>query len=160
MTNKIKKVFELTETGVEKLKTELEYLKNTKRNENLEILKSSREYGDLRENAEYSSARDEQASIENRILKIQNILKNVKIIKNSDENKTVDIGKKVSLRFLNKMEDKILYLVGFLEADPFTNKISIDSPLGQSIRGANKGDIVLVRTETGKNFKVEILKIE
>ncbi|KAB8121889.1 MAG: transcription elongation factor [Candidatus Phytoplasma cynodontis] len=154
------KLFELTESGVEKLKKELDHLKNTKRNENLELLKSSREYGDLRENAEYSSARDEQALIENRILKIQNILKNVKIIKNSDEKKTVDIGKKVLLQFLDSMEEKFFYLVGFLETDPSVNKISIDSPLGQSIRGYNKGDIVLVRTETGKNFKVKILKIE
>ncbi|WBL31395.1 transcription elongation factor GreA [Candidatus Phytoplasma sacchari] len=154
------KLFELTEFGVENLKKELNHLKNTKRDQNLELLKSSREYGDLRENAEYSSARDEQVLIENRILEIQNILKNVKIIKKSDENKSVDIGKKVYLEFLDSMEKKSLYLVGFLEADPFVNKISIDSPLGQSIRGYNKDDIVSVRTETGRNFKVKILKIE
>ncbi|KXT29320.1 transcription elongation factor greA [Candidatus Phytoplasma oryzae] len=155
-----KKFFELTESGLQKLKKELDDLKNIKRVENLEVLKRSREYGDLSENAEYSSARDEQFLIETRIAKIQNILKNVKIIKNLNENKNVNIGKKVSLRFLNNMEEKVLYLVGFLEADPFVNKISIDSPLGQSILGHNKGDIISVKTETGKTFKVEILKIE
>ncbi|PQP79964.1 transcription elongation factor GreA [Candidatus Phytoplasma phoenicium] len=156
-----KKVFELTQTGVDKLKQELEYLKNVRRKENLVALKEAREQGDLSENADYSAARDEQAHIEARILEIQNILKNVKIIYTSSENKKIYIGKTVYLKFLNISEpNQLVNLVGALEADPFENKISIDSPLGQSLKGCEVGDQVLVKTEKGKNFKVEILKIE
>jgi transcription elongation factor GreA len=155
-----KQFFELTESGIEKLKKELDYLKNIKRNENLEALKESRAHGDLSENADYSSARDEQVLIETRILKIKNILKNVRIIKTSKKNQTINIGNQVHLKFLDTMEEKTLYLVGFLEADPFVNKISVDSPLGKNIKGHSKNDIVTVITETGKKFQVQILKIE
>ncbi|MDV3198170.1 MAG: transcription elongation factor GreA [Vigna little leaf phytoplasma] len=156
----MKKIFELTQSGVDKLKDELYYLKNIRRKDNLEALKEAREQGDLSENADYSAARDEQAQIELRILEIQNILKNVKIINTSNQNKEIYIGKTIHLRFLNSDKTELIFLVGALEVDPFVNKISIESPLGQSLKGRKVGDQVLVKTETGKNFKVEILKVE
>ncbi|MDV3167031.1 MAG: transcription elongation factor GreA [Vigna little leaf phytoplasma] len=156
----MKKFFELTQSGVDKLKDELYYLKNIRRKDNLEALKEAREQGDLSENADYSAARDEQAQIELRILEIQNILKNVKIINTSNQNKEIYIGKTIHLRFLNSNKTELIFLVGALEVDPFVNKISIESPLGQSLKGRKVGDQVLVKTETGKNFKVEILKVE
>ncbi|WEK82229.1 MAG: transcription elongation factor GreA [Candidatus Phytoplasma pruni] len=155
-----KKSYTLTQSGVDKLNEELNHLKNVKRNENLLALKEAREQGDLSENADYSAARNEQAVIETRILEIQNILKNVNIISASVKNKDINIGNKVHLRFLDTMEEKNLHLVGILEADPFVDKISIESPIGQSIQGCKIGDKVVVKTETGKNFTVEILKIE
>jgi transcription elongation factor GreA len=155
-----KKSYTLTQSGVDKLNEELNHLKNVKRNENLLALKEAREQGDLSENADYSTARDEQAAIETRILEIQNILKNVNIISIPVKNKEINIGNKVFLRFLDTMEEKKLHLVGVLEADPFMNKISIESPIGQSIQGCKIGDQVVVKTETSKIFTVEIIKIE
>ncbi|TVY12198.1 transcription elongation factor GreA [Candidatus Phytoplasma pini] len=154
-----KKNYELTQSGIDKLKSELDYLTNVKRNENLEALREAREQGDLSENADYNAARDEQANIESRILEIKNILKNAIIIKNNNTNKKINIGKTVHLKFQNNSEEKTLQLVGSLEADPFADKISIESPLGQSIKNYQEGDTVSVKSETGKTFKVEILKV-
>ncbi|MFR0368010.1 transcription elongation factor GreA [Candidatus Phytoplasma palmae] len=154
------KMYYLTQAGIDKLKEELEYLKNVKRNENLESIREAREQGDLSENADYSAARNEQAIIESRILEIQNILKNAIIISTSSKNKEINLGKTVHLRFNHNMEEKILQLVGILEVDPFLNKISIESPLGQAIKGHNEGDEIMFKTETGKKIKVKILKVE
>lgn len=154
-----KKIYELTKSGIIKLKEELSYLKEVKRNENLEALKEAREQGDLSENADYDAARNEQALIESRILEIQNILKNVKIIKIS-KNKEVNIGKTVKLNFLDQNVIKTFHLVGILETDPFLSKISTDCPLGKSIRGHEVGDKIMFTSETGKKFNVEILGVE
>ncbi|MFP7699603.1 MAG: transcription elongation factor GreA [Candidatus Phytoplasma pyri] len=154
-----KKIYELTKSGALKLKEKLKYLKETKRIEILKALKEAREQGDLSENADYDAVRNEQALIENNILEIQNILKNVKIIK-SLKNKEVNIGKVVKLNFLENNIKKKFYLVGILETDPSLNKISIDCPLGKGIRGHQVGDKIMIQSETGKNFQVEILKIE
>ncbi|MBP3059180.1 transcription elongation factor GreA [Texas Phoenix palm phytoplasma] len=154
------KMYYLTQSGIDKLKEELEYLKNVKRNENLESIREAREQGDLSENADYSAARNEQAIIESRILEIQNILKNAIIINTSSKNKEINLGKTVHLRFNHNMEEKSLQLVGILEVDPSLNKISIESPLGQAIKGYREGDEVLFKTETGKKIQVTILKVE
>ncbi|MEZ0180099.1 transcription elongation factor GreA ['Camptotheca acuminata' phytoplasma] len=156
----MKKNYELTQSGLDKLKEELDYLKNVKRNENLAAIKEAREQGDLSENADYSAARDEQVFIESRITEIKNILKNVQIIKTSDNNKEINIGKKVLIQFLDNMKEEYIQLVGVLEVNPFDNKISIESPIGQSLQGYKEGEQVLVKTETGKSFKVNILKVE
>ncbi|CCV64275.1 Transcription elongation factor GreA [Alteracholeplasma palmae J233] len=154
----VKKVYELTQAGVDKLKEELIELKDVKRKENLEALKEAREQGDLSENADYDAARNEQARIESRILEIDTILKNLKIIKTSDD-ASVNIGKVVKLKFVEKNQIKEFHLVGTIETDPITGKISIESPLGKSIKGHEKGETVLVKSETGRNFHVEILEV-
>ncbi|WP_334330970.1 transcription elongation factor GreA [Candidatus Phytoplasma prunorum] len=154
-----KKIYELTQSGALKLKEKLKYLKEIKRIENLKALKEAREQGDLSENADYDAARNEQALIENNILEIQTILKNVKIIK-SLKNKEVNIGKIVELNFLENNIKKSFHLVGILETDPSLNKISIDCPLGKGIRGHQVGEKITIQSETGKNFQVEILKVE
>ncbi|MDV3205302.1 MAG: transcription elongation factor GreA [Weeping tea tree witches'-broom phytoplasma] len=155
-----KKNYKLTQSGMDKLTKELDYLTNVKRNENLESLKEAREQGDLSENADYSAARSEQIVIETRILEIKNILKNVQIINHSSENQEINIGNIVHLQFLDNMKERTLHLVGVFETDPFANKISIESPIGQGIQGHKIGDIVSIKTETNRNFKVKILKIE
>ncbi|CAP18433.1 Transcription elongation factor [Candidatus Phytoplasma mali] len=154
-----KNIYELTKSGVLELKEQLHHLTEIRRIENLKILKEAREQGDLSENADYDAARNEQALIENEILKIKNILKKIKIIK-SLKNKEVNIGKLVELNFLEKNIKKSFYLVGILETDPSLNKISIDCPLGKGIRGHQVGDKITIQSETGKNFQVEILKVE
>lgn len=154
-----KKLYELTQAGVDNLKAELTDLKDVKRQENLEALKEARAQGDLSENADYDAARNEQARIEARILEIETILKNVKIIKSTDDSSAVNIGKIVELRFIEKNKIEKYHLVGTIEADPRDNKISIESPLGKSIKGKEAGDVVTVKSETGRSFNVEIVSI-
>ena len=154
----VKQTFQLTQEGVDKLKTELTYLKDVKRGENLESLKEARAQGDLSENADYDAARNEQARIEARIAEIENVMKNVKIIKTTSED-IVNIGKTVKVRFLETKEVKEFYLVGSIEADPKTRKISVESPIGKAMINHAEGDTVEVKTETGRIFSIEIVEI-
>ena len=155
----VKQMFQLTQEGVDNLKTELTLLKDVKRGENLEALKEARAQGDLSENADYDAARNEQARIEARIAEIENILKNVKIIKTTSED-IVNIGKTVSVRFLKNNEVKEFYLVGSIEADPKARKISVESPIGKAMLNKQEGDVVEVKTETGNIFQIEIVEIK
>jgi len=154
----VKQTFQLTQEGVDNLKQELSYLKDVKRGENLEALKEARAQGDLSENADYDAARNEQARIEARIAEIENIIKNVKIIKTTSED-IVNIGKTVKVKFLATDEIKEFYLVGSIEADPKLRKISIESPIGRAMLNKNEGDVVEVKTETGRIFSIEIMEI-
>jgi transcription elongation factor GreA len=154
----VKQTFQLTQEGVDNLKQELSYLKDVKRGENLEALKEARAQGDLSENADYDAARNEQARIEARIAEIENIIKNVKIIKTTSED-IVNIGKTVKVKFLASNEIKEFYLVGSIEADPKLRKISIESPIGRAMLNKNEGDVVEVKTETGRIFSIEIMEI-
>lgn len=154
----IKQVYELTQEGVDTIKEELNELKHVRRLENLEAIKEARAQGDLSENADYDAARNEQARIESRISEIETILKNVKIIKTSADD-VVNIGKQVSLLFLEKNETRIYKLVGTIEANPRDGKISITSPIGRALRGHQKDDVVSVKSETGRLFQIKILDI-
>jgi transcription elongation factor GreA len=144
----VKQMFQLTQEGVDNLKQELTHLKDVKRGENLEALKEARAQGDLSENADYDAARNEQARIEARISEIENILKNVKI------------GKTVLVKFLASGETKEFYLVGTIEADPRLRKISVESPIGKAMLNKQEGDVVDVKTETGRIFQIEIVDIK
>jgi transcription elongation factor GreA len=155
----VKQMFQLTQEGVDNLKTELAYLKDVKREENLEALKEARAQGDLSENADYDAARNEQARIEARIAEIENIIKNVKIIKANQED-IVNIGKTVNVRFIESGDIKEFYLVGSIEADPRARKISIESPIGKAMLNHQEGDLVEVKTETGRIFQIEIVDIK
>ncbi len=154
----VKQTFQLTQEGVDNLKQELIILKDVKRGENLEALKEARAQGDLSENADYDAARNEQARIEARISEIENIMKNVKIIKTTSED-IVNIGKTVRVRFLESKEIKEFYLVGSIEADPKTRKISVESPIGKAMINHAEGDTIEVKTETGRIFSIEIVEI-
>ncbi len=153
-----KQSYQLTQEGIDKLKTELAYLKDVKRGENLEALKEARAQGDLSENADYDAARNEQARIEARIAEIENIIKNVKVIKTSNDD-NVNIGKTVKVRFVDNKNEKVFYLVGSIEADPRANKISTESPLGKAMLNHAEGDMVEAKTETGRLIQIEILEI-
>lgn len=158
----IKQTFQLTQEGVDNLKVELTYLKDVKRIENLEALKEARAQGDLSENADYDAARNEQARIEARILEIENIIKNAKIIKTTDE-AIVNIGKTIKVRFIKngKAEEqvRVFHMISSLEADPKVGKISIESPIGKAIKNHQKGDKVKIVSETGQEFFIEIVDI-
>lgn len=155
----VKKVYELTQAGLDQLKDELKELVEVKRKENLEAIKEARAQGDLSENADYDAARNEQARIEARIAEIKEIIKNVKIIKTNNDSSVVNIGKEVVLYFVDKDKEATYQLVGTIEANPKNGKISIDSPLGKAIRNKEEGDTVTVKSETGKSFNVVIKKV-
>ena len=138
----------LTSEGQQKLKDELDYLKKTKRSEIAIRIKEAKELGDLSENAEYADAREEQSFVEGRILELEEILKNARVIdpKNSAPG-TVDIGDTIVIK---RNEKKFEYtIVGSNEASPSEGRISNESPLGKSFLGKKKGDKVEVKAPKG-----------
>ena len=150
--------YKLTKQGVQNLKDELERLKDVDRKRNLEALKEARAQGDLSENADYDAARDEQARIEARVKEIEGVLKNYEIIKEDTSNK-VNIGKTIVIKIDNYDEMKYT-IVGSLEADPLKGKISNESAIGKGIIGSKKGQVLTIKTETGKEVQVKIISVK
>ena len=149
----------LTDEGLKKLEDELEYLKTQKRKEVAEKIKHARGFGDLSENSEYDEAKDEQAKVELRIVELEKMLKNAKIIDESEINlDVVSVGTKLKI-FDHEYEEELEYsIVGSTEADPAKGKISDESPIGRALLGKKTGDIVDVETPGGV-IKIEILSI-
>lgn len=141
-------VFELTRNGEQKLKDELERLKTVDRIQIREAIKDAREQGDLSENADYSSAREQQASIEARIIEIENILKHAKIL---------DVTR-VTVKYLDKNKTLTYEIVGTIEADPFAGKISNDSPLGKAVASHKVNDVFYITTESGKELRLQLIE--
>ena len=132
----IKKSLSLTSEGKKELEKELAELKK-QRPEITERIAIARGFGDLKENEEYSSARNEQKMAENRILEIEDILKNAKLIRGGSKTK-VALGSKVKLDMGGK---KVEYtIVGTVEADPLSGKVSDESPIGKELMGKKAGD--------------------
>jgi len=140
----------LTQEGLKKLEEELENLKSVKRREVAERIKIAIGYGDISENSEYEDAKNEQAFIEGRIITLEKMLRNARIINNDEvDTDTVSIGSTVVLEDL-EFGDKVEYtIVGTAESDPFKNKISNESPVGKAILGQKKGSIVDVQVPAG-----------
>lgn len=153
------KDFFLTSEGYLELETELNYLKTDKRNEVLNSLKEARALGDLSENAEYDSAREEQAKLEARIKEVEYILEHATIIDDAQTEKDkVTIGSTVSLQYDGDDEVEEYRIVGSQEADPFNNKISNESPIAMAILGKKVGDMAEVDSPNG-TYKVKIVKV-
>ena len=150
--------YQLTQAGLDALTEELDQLKTVERDQNLEALKEARAQGDLSENADYDAAREEQARIEGRIKEIENILKNYTLIKSTKRGKAIHIGRKVSLK-LDDQAPVDYTIVGSLEANPFQNMISNESPIGRAIIGAKEGDSKVVKTHSNKEVHVTIEKV-
>ena len=149
----------LTENGLAELQAELENLKTVKRPENIEALKDARALGDLSENAEYDSARNEQAIIESRITELEKILETAEVINDSEINTdSVSIGTAVKLEFIDDEETDTYYIVGRTEADPFENKISNESPIAQAILGKKAGEVATVKCDS-YDYQVKIVEI-
>ena len=151
-----KKIY-LTEEGLNELKKELDYLKLEKRPEVINALKDARALGDLSENAEYDAARSEQASTEARIKELEKMLENVEIISDVKTD-AVALGTKVKLEYVGDDETDEFSIVGSKEADPFSNKISNESPIAQAILGHKVGDIVNVISPNGE-YQVKVIEI-
>lgn len=140
----------LTPDGLKRLEDELEFLKSVKRREVAERIKVAIGYGDISENSEYEDAKNEQAFIEGRVLTLEKMLRNARII-NSDEIVTdvVSIGVTVSVEDLEYGDTMEYTIVGTAESDPLNNKISNESPVGKAIIGKKIGTIVDVNTPAG-----------
>lgn len=148
----------LTKEGLQKLKEELELLKNVRRKEVAARLKEAISYGDLSENSEYEEAKNEQAFIEGRIIQLENQIKHAKIIKGA-HTKSIQIGSVVKLKKAGSSTTEEYTIVGTTEADPFENKISNESPIGEAIMDKVKGDKVNVDTPSGK-VKIEVMGLK
>jgi|SRR3990167_6785604 len=140
------KQFYLTKKGIEELKVELDELLK-RRAPIAERIKTAREFGDLSENAEYSSARQEQERVESRIAEIEHILQNVEIIKKPRGDNKVQLGSTVKLKGQGGSA-KEFQVVGTVEADPLNGKISDESPIGKALLGKIVGDKVQINTST------------
>ena len=140
----------LTQDGLKKLEEELEYLKSVKRREVAERIKIAIGYGDISENSEYEDAKNEQAFVEGRVITLEKMLRNARIINNDEvDTETVGIGSTVLLEDI-EFKDTVEYtIVGTAESDPLHNKISNESPVGRAILGKKKGSIVDVSVPAG-----------
>lgn len=156
----IEKSYYMTVEGKEKLEKELTFLKTDRRQEVVERIKIARDFGDLSENSEYDSAKEEQAFVEQRITQLEKMVRNAVIIENTDTNSgIVSLGKSVTFQELPDGEEEKYTIVGSAEADPFEGKISNDSPIAQSLIGKEVGEEVTVNTPGG-DIQVRITKVE
>lgn len=149
----------LTDEGLKKLENELENLKTVKRKEIAEKIKVALSFGDLSENSEYDEAKNEQAFIEARIAEVEAMLKNVKVLDESElSTEHVAVGSKVALKDM-EFDEKVEYqIVGSTEADPNAGRISDESPIGMALLGHQVGDIVEVEVPDGA-ISFEVLGI-
>jgi transcription elongation factor GreA len=140
----------LTEKGLQELERELEHLKTEGRKDIAEKIKVALSFGDLSENSEYDEAKSEQGKLEARIVEIEYMLKNVKIIdeENIDTGK-VFVGSKVTIKDLETKESLTYQIVGFAQADPDNGRISDESPVGRALLGKKKGETVNVEVPVG-----------
>lgn len=150
----------LTSEGYEKIKKELEELKGPRRRELAERLKVAISYGDLRENSEYHSAKDEQAFVETRILTLERLLRTARVVDaGSVQGNGVGIGSVVVLKDIEFAETIEYQIVGPAEANVADNKISYESPLGRELIGKRVGDKIHVNAPAGV-IEYELLEIK
>ncbi|CAJ0994715.1 Transcription elongation factor GreA [Sodalis praecaptivus] len=151
----------MTQRGAEKLREELENLKSVRRPEIIRSIAEAREHGDLKENAEYHAAREQQGFCEGRIQEIEAKLSNAQVIdvtKLAPSGRVI-FGATVSVENLDSEEKQTYRIVGDDEADFKQNLISINSPIARGLVGKEEGDIVVIKTPGGE-VEYEILKVE
>lgn len=149
----------LTPEGAEELRRELDELVNVKRVELARKLKAAVAEGDLKENADYHDAKEQQAFLEGRIQYLENILRSSKIIENTGKTDEVRLGSVVAIVEEGSHEEEAYSIVGAAEANPREGKISHESPIGSALLGHRKGDKVRVKTPGGEViFKIKSIK--
>ncbi|WP_288530153.1 transcription elongation factor GreA [uncultured Secundilactobacillus sp.] len=154
------KTFPMTAEGKTKLEAELEDLKLNKRPQVVERIQIARSYGDLSENSEYESAKDEQSMLESRIKTIEHMIQYAEVIDSGQTDKDeVTVGKKVTFKELPDEEPEEYTIVGSAEADPISGKISNDSPIAQALLGHRVNDEVVIQIPAGE-MTVKILTVE
>jgi transcription elongation factor GreA len=158
MQNNTKKVL-LTKEGLEELQQELDTLKKAKRPASVARVARARDFGDLAENAEYAAAREELAFIDGRIQELEEILKNVELMRikhTPGRDGIVELGSTVLVETNGGVDE--FTIVGSLEADPNRGKISNESPVGKALLGAKVGDIVEIASTVKTVYKVKEIK--
>ena len=154
------KTFPMTLEGKKKLEDELEEYRLKRRPEVIKRIKIARSYGDLSENSEYESAKDEQAMVESRIAQIENMLQYAEIIDNEDVDKDeVSMGRTITIQELPDEEPEEYQIVGESESDPFNGKISNESPMAKGLLGHEVGEVVEVEVPNG-TIKLKIVKVD
>jgi transcription elongation factor GreA len=149
----------LTAEGAERLRNELEYLKGPARDQLAQKLRAAIQLGDLSENADYISAKEEQAFLEGRIQELSQILNNVQIIEEKKNDRGVaDIGSHVTIQE-DEFDPETYHIVGPKEADPRNARISHESPIGRALIGHRVGETVAAETPNG-TLRFKIIKIE
>ncbi|MBR6789321.1 MAG: transcription elongation factor GreA [Oscillospiraceae bacterium] len=145
-----KKEIILTSEGLKKLEQELEDLKIIKRKEISDQLKVAISFGDLSENSEYDEAKNAQAMNEAKILELEAMLKNARV---------VDAALQVRVRDVEFDEEEVFFIVGSTEVDPVAGKISDESPIGKALTGAKVGDMVEIALPNGNTITYEVLEV-
>lgn len=155
------KEFFFTEEGLEKTEKELEYLKSVVRREIAEKIKTALGYGDLSENAEYDHAKNEQAKVEEKIAKLENMLRNAVLIDDEKVDKNiVNLGSIVKVIEVGTSNEEEYTIVGSAETDPLVGKISNESPMGSALLGKRVGDTASVEIPGGTlNFEIVSISI-
>ncbi len=151
----------ITVNGLKNLKVELENLKNVQRPKVVEAIAEARSHGDLKENAEYHAAKEQQALIESRVVAINDLIARANVIDVTkiENNGKVIFGSTVKLQDLDANKKISYKLVGQDEADIKKNLVFYKSPIGKALIGRDKGELIIVNTPSGeKNF--EILEVE
>lgn len=151
--------YPMTAEGKQKLEAELEKLKTVTRKEVVERIKIARSFGDLSENSEYESAKDEQSFVESRIATIENMLHYAKVVdSNAVANDEVSVGKTVTFVEAGETDEESYTIVGAAESDPMSGKISNESPIAQALLGKHTGEKVSIATPGG-SMDVTITKV-
>ncbi len=148
----MKKQFHLTQAGLDEIKQELDKLL-AQRPGIADRIKSARELGDLSENAEYQSAREEQDRLESRISELEHVVANSQIIKKPKANGSVRLGSIVKLRSTSGKTQQF-QVVGTMEADPLNGKISDESPIGKKLLDKTVGDKVVIKNSPPTAYKI------
>lgn len=161
MTDFMNEEMLLTKEGYDKIVAEHEELVSVKRAEVAERIKEAISYGDISENAEYDSAKNEQAELEERIYTLENMIRKAKIVQEDDvKGDVVNVGLKVKVKDLDMDFEEEFSIVGATESDPFNGKISNESSVGKALIGYRVGDKVAVEVPDGTiNYEIiEIIK--
>lgn len=148
-----------TPEGLKKIEDEIDFLKTVRRKEVAERIKVALGYGDLSENSEYDEAKNEQAQVEERIAKLDMMVRNAKLIDEKELNtEFVNVGSLVKLKEIGTKDFEEFNIVGSAEADPLEGKISNESPVGSKIIGKKVGEVVEIEIPDGV-IKYEIMEI-
>lgn len=152
--------YPMTLEGKQKLEDELEDLRLNQRPKIIERIKIARSYGDLSENSEYESAKNEQSMMEGRISTIEHMLQYAEVVENDDvDDDLVNVGKKVTFKELPDEDPETYQIVGAAEADPMSGKISNDSPIAKGLLGHRVDDEVSIEIPAGE-MQVKIISVE
>jgi len=149
MSNRYDVVY-LTAEGLQKIEDELQYLKTVRREEIALKLETAIRQGDLKENADYHDAKDEQGFVEGRIRDLEDSLRRSQLIKDVGPSDIVRVGSTVTVSEEGYDEEETYHIVGAHEADPGNGRISNESPIGRALIGARNGDIVSAETPGGE----------